>query len=405
MLIEIEGDRLLARLSALSEIGRDPAGGMSRLAFSADDVAARDLVAGWMEEAGLAVELDAATNLIGRRAGRRCDAAVIASGSHLDSVRQGGHLDGPLGVVAAVEAAAACRGLDHPLAIVAFANEEGTVAPPGFTGSRAIVGSPPDIAEVIDDTGRTLGDAVAGAGGRPDQLGSCAWAPGSLAAFVELHIEQGPVLETAAHKLGVVDSITGRIVLDIEITGIAGHAGAMPMALRHDALAAAAEVVLAVERLATTVRVATTGAVTCTPNLHNVVPGRVVLGIDIRDGDDSRIGDACALLRGEAAAIAESRGVAIAVHEGLFVGATPTDPMVHAVLAEAAAGRTDRVMFLPSGAAHDAQIMSAIAPIAMLFVPSRRGLSHTPEEWTSPDELVLGAACLADTVSLLDARL
>ena len=414
---EIDGERLVARLTELSAIGRDPAGGVSRLAFSADDVAARDLVASWMEQAGLAVELDAATNLIGRRPGRRCDLPAIATGSHLDSVRQGGHLDGPLGVVAAVEVAAACQGLEHPLTVVAFANEEGTVAPPGFTGSRSIVGTPPDMAEVVDADGRTLGDAVAGAGGRPNQLGSCAWAPGSVAAFVELHIEQGPVLEAAGAKLGVVDSITGRVVLDIEITGTAGHAGALPMAMRHDALAAGAEIILAVERLASGVRVATAGAVNCTPNLHNVVPGRVVLGIDIRDGDDACIRHSLQVLSCEVATIASRRGVEIVVREGLFTAATPTDPVVKAVLAAAAAGRAARaglaghadaidwVLELPSGAAHDAQIMSAIAPVAMLFVPSRRGLSHTPEEWTSPEELILGAACLADAVALLDLRL
>jgi N-carbamoyl-L-amino-acid hydrolase len=401
----MNGDRLIERLTALAEIGRDTAGGVSRLAFSAEDVAGRMLVATWMEQAGLTVELDAATNLIGRRSGRRPDAPVIALGSHLDTVRQGGHLDGALGVVAGVEVAAACKELDHSLAVVAFANEEGTTAPPGFTGSLAIVGSPPDPSDVVDGTGRTLGEAIAGAGGRPEELGSCAWPAGSVAAFLELHIEQGPVLEAAGAALGIVDAITGRIVLDLEISGQASHAGTMPMEMRHDALVAGAEIILAVKQLATSglVRVATAGVVRCIPNLHNVVPGRVDLGIDIRDSDDAKIREVVEVVKDKVASIAEANGVAIVVREGLFVSATPIDPALRGDVEEAATP-LGSAMRLPSGASHDAQIMSRIGPVAMLFVPSGRGLSHSPAEWTSPEELILGATCLADIVARVDRR-
>jgi N-carbamoyl-L-amino-acid hydrolase len=175
--------------------------------------------------------------------------------------------------------------------------------------------------------------------------------------------------------------------------------------MRHDALVAGAELILAVKHLATNglVRVATAGAVRCVPNLHNVVPGRVDLGIDIRDSDDARIRQVVELVKDTAASIAEANGVAIVVREGLFVAATPIDPTLRSDVEEAALP-LGSVMRLPSGASHDAQIMSSIAPVAMLFVPSRHGLSHNPAEWTSPEELILGATCLADIVLRVDRR-
>jgi N-carbamoyl-L-amino-acid hydrolase len=402
----VDGSRLLKRLGVLRTIGGLSSGGVTRLAFSAEDVRARQLVAGWMREAGLVVEVDAATNLTGRRAGRRGALPTIATGSHLDTVRGGGHLDGAYGVVAALEAVCACPHLDHPVAVIAFANEEGTVAPPGFTGSRTIAGSPPDPATTVTEDGRTLGDLIREAGGRPHALASCALAPGALAAFIELHIEQGPVLEASGSTLGIVDSITGRVMLDVVVHGRAAHAGTTPMVHRRDALVAAADLVLAVRGLAEDgiVRVATTGSIACLPNLVNVVPGSVRLGIEIRDSNDGQLRAAVKELRRATAAIGTDLGVDITMHE-TSLPATPLDPTLQVLLEQVARRHTARVERLTSGAGHDAQMMSAIAPTAMLFVPSQGGISHAPGESTADDDLIAGAACLAEFLEVLDARL
>jgi hydantoinase/carbamoylase family amidase len=402
--------RLLERLDQLALIGADPAGGMSRLAFSADDIAARTLVAGWMESAGLTVEIDAAANLIGRRAGRRPDEPAIAIGSHLDTVKGGGRLDGAYGVVAAVEAAERCTDLNHPLTVVAFSNEEGTVAPPGFTGSKAIAGLAVDVGAVVDDregTPVTLGEVIARAGGRPDAIGSCAWAPGSVAAFVELHIEQGPVLERVGAGVGVVNSITGRLLVDVDIVGRAGHAGTTPMEGRSDALLAAAHVVLAVREMAGPggVRVATAGLIECKPNLHNVIAGSVTVGVDLRDENDARILATADRLETTLLSMATDQGVTISVNRGPLTPAVPSDRTLVSALEEVAHRHASRVMQLPSGASHDAQIMANLAPVAMLFVPSHDGLSHNANEYTAPADLLAGAAALVDAVQTLDQRL
>ncbi len=398
--------RLVQRLDELALVGADPAGGVSRLAFTAADVAGRELVAGWMTEAGLDVHVDAATNLIGRRDGTAAGAPAIVLGSHLDTVRRGGHLDGAYGVVAAVEVAATLGPLQHPLAVVAFANEEGTVDPPGFTGSRAIVAQPVDLGSAAGDFG-DLADAVAGAGGDPAAIASAAWPAGSVAAFVELHIEQGPVLDAAGGSVAVVAAIVGRAVLDVMFTGAANHAGTTPMALRHDALTAAAELVVAVERLAVdgVVGVATTGWIAAIPNVRNVVPGAATIGVDVHDADDGRVEDAVVAIREAATAIAARRGLDVTIDEHNRMAAVPADPAVRSVLEHVVAARGLDVVTLPSGAGHDAQVMASIAPMGMLFVTSRDGVSHSPLEWTEPEHLDLGAALLADAVAELDRTL
>jgi len=263
--VEIDGDRLLARLEALSWIGATSSGGVTRQAWSPDDVAARDVVAGWMAEAGLDVTVDAATNLVGRRPGST--GRWLATGSHLDTVIDAGLYDGAYGVVAAVEVAAALdtADLDHGIIVAAFANEEGARGTAGMTGSHACAGQL-DAAALAqrDDDGVTVAERIRAAGGEPEAAAvAAAWPPLVLDAFVELHVEQGPVLAAAGVPVGVVTGITGRQVLDISIAGAANHAGTTPMDLRADALAAAAEVVLTIEELPGKglLRVATTGHV------------------------------------------------------------------------------------------------------------------------------------------------
>lgn len=414
---ELDGPRLLARLDELAAVGGQPSGGVTRLAYSADDVAGRDLVAGWMADAGLAVEVDAACNLIGRlapSADADADGGVgprppLVLGSHLDTVVDGGRLDGAYGVVAAVEAVAALRAAGHrwrhPVAVVAFANEEGAAGTDGFDGSRAIVGRPNPI-EGTDRHGVQLGQRLDGAGGRSGEQATAAW-PGPVAAFLELHIEQGPVLDGAGIPIGVVTGITGRRSLDIVIEGRANHAGTTPMDLRRDALAAAARAILAVEALAAPgglVRVATTGTVEVWPDVRNVVPGQARLGVDVRDLDDTRLDRAVASLAATLDGIAATTGTTITVTTDGAQPPAPADEALMAVLEQAVGERGLAHIRLASGAGHDAQVMAGLGPMAMLFVPSRHGVSHSPREHTDSAHLVAGAEVLALALARLDHR-
>ncbi len=413
----LDGSRLLARLDELAAVGGQPSGGVTRLAYSAADVAGRDLVAAWMAEAGLTVEVDAACNLIGRlppSPGAADGTGLpvpppLVVGSHLDTVVDGGRLDGAYGVVAAVEAVAALTAAGHrwrhPVAVVAFANEEGAGGTDGFDGSRAIAGRPNPL-DATDRHGLSLAQRLDDAGGRSADQASAAW-PGPVAAFLELHIEQGPVLDQTGIPLGIVTGITGRRSLDIAVEGRANHAGTTPMDLRRDALAAAARVILAVEALAAPgglVRVATTGTVEVWPDVRNVVPGRARLGVDVRDLDDTRLDRAVAHLNATLAAIAAATSTAIAATVDGTQPPAPADEGLLAVLEEAVGERGLAHTRLASGAGHDAQVMAALGPMAMLFVPSRDGVSHSPREHTDPAHLVAGAEVLALALARLDQR-
>jgi allantoate deiminase len=406
----IDGDRLLSRLGALAAIGAGAGGGVTREAYGPDDVRARDLVSSWMLEAGLDASVDPAGNLVGRRRGP-LGARWLVTGSHLDTVVDAGPLDGAYGVVAAVEVAAAMSeapvALAHGLAAVAFANEEGARGSAGMAGSRAVVGEvPADELAAVDDAGTTLADRLRVAGGAPDDLAGAVWSPHDVAAFVELHVEQGPVLHASGDDLGVVTAITGRRALDVVLTGTANHAGTTPMDLRADASVALAEVVLAVERLALDgrVRVATCGHLSIEPNVRNVVPGSARLSVELRDTDPDALDAAAAELVQVVAGIARSRGVRAAIEPGQRVAPVSCDPSVVACLAAAAeaSGRPWRRM--PSGAGHDAQVLAPHLPSGMLFVPSIDGVSHSSRERTDDAHLVAGAQLLLDALLRLDAE-
>jgi N-carbamoyl-L-amino-acid hydrolase len=385
----------------LAAIGGTPGGGVTRLAYSAEDVRARDLVAGWLADAGMTVTVDPAGNLIGRLDGRRAALGTLATGSHLDSVVDAGRLDGVYGVVAAVGVADALRRnglrLRHDLAMIAFGNEEGARGTPGMVGSQAIAGrlTDADLARP-DDEGVPLAERIAAAGGRPDRIEDAAWPAGELAGYLELHVEQGPVLRAEGARIGVVTGVTGRATAEITVRGLANHAGTTPMGARQDAAVAAADLVLAVRRLATdgSVRVATTGLVRVVPGVRNVVPGEALLGVDLRDLDDDRVNHTLDLLDEAAGAVAAARDVTVDVHRGPAVPAARTDPRLAGCVV-AAADRLDLIWLeLPSGAGHDAQVMADLGPIGMIFVPSVNGISHSPREHTDPDDLVAGADVL-----------
>jgi allantoate deiminase len=404
----IDGKRLLSRLDALARIGADGDGGVTRLAYGPEEKVARELVAGWMTEAGLEVATDQATNVIGHAPG---SGPRLATGSHLDTVVGGGRLDGAYGVVAAIEAAAALAGrvgeLRHPLSVIAFANEEGANGTPGMVGSHAVAGTltPKDLIG-LDDNGRSLAEVMADAGGCPDQLARTAWGPGSLAGFIELHIEQGPVLDVKGLSAGVVSSITGRVGVEIVIEGRANHAGTTPMDLRRDALVAAAEVVLTVRQLALdqVVRVATCGHIRAWPNVRNVVPGRVLIGAELRDAEASRLDAGQEELTRRLGSL-DVPGVSITLRAGQRIPPVPCHEVLFDCVVEATERLGEKWTALPSGAGHDAQVMAALGPVAMIFVPSVDGISHSAKERTAPEDLVTGADVLVNALLTADARL
>jgi N-carbamoyl-L-amino-acid hydrolase len=408
--VHLDGARLLGRLDELAAIGATTRGGVTREAWGEGDVAARDLVAGWMRDAGLDPFVDPAANLVGRSPGRV--GRWVASGSHIDTVVDGGRLDGAYGVLAAIEVAASLHDaghvMDHGYLVAAFANEEGARGTRGMTGSHACIGMAADTpVDETDDDGVTVAERIAAAGGDPTAIAAACWPLGEIDAFVELHIEQGPVLDEVGGAIGVVSGITGRQGLDLVISGAANHAGTTPMALRRDALAAAAEVILAIEAMPGPgrVRVATCGHIAASPNVRNVIPGRTALGIELRDQDaailDAAMTDVDALL----SRVAERRSVTIDAVWGQRVPPVASDPGIISAVRRVADAVGLPWTDLPSGAGHDAQVIGRALPIGMIFVPSIGGVSHSPRERTDPEHLVAGAEVLLRTLLDLDGRI
>lgn len=404
--LRIDGPRMLACLEDLAKIGADPAGGISRLGLSPQEHEARLFLADQCRAAGLEAETDAAGNLLVRRAGRRHpNAPVLLVGSHVDTVVQGGRLDGAYGVVAAIEVLRTLheRGVPLPVEMVAvaFANEEGALIQTPFWGSRALAGSLSDGLAATDRAGRPVAAYLAESGGVPERLAEAAWLPGSIAAYLELHIEQGPRLEREGVPIGVVEGIVGRSIFDIDVAGEAQHAGTTPMPARRDALVAAAEIILQTKRIAADREIcatATTGYVESSPNVTNAVPGRVRLTAELRDISPDRLDAAEAALRKECARVAAASGCAVEVRLSARSRPVATSTELRWVIREAAESLGLAHLTMPSGAGHDAQIVADLAPIGMIFVPSKRGISHAPAEDTAPGDLVQGANVLLHAV-------
>jgi N-carbamoyl-L-amino-acid hydrolase len=401
MRLRVDGRNLLDRLDTLAAIGGLPDGGVTRVAYSPLEVRARDLVGGWLHQSGFSSTIDPAGNLIARLPGTDGIPGTLAMGSHLDTVVRAGTLDGVYGVLGAVAVADALRReqrrLRHDLTVIAFCNEEGSRGTPGLAGSQAIAGKLTDEDLVRpDDEGVPLAERIRSVGGRPDALADAAWPPGVLAGYLELHIEQGPVLWTEGKQIGVVSGITGKANVDLVISGTANHAGTTPMDAREDAALAAADLVLGVERLASDglVRVATTGTVQVSPGVRNVVGGEALVGVDLRDLEDTQMKRALDTLAAAAREVARRRRVRVELKHLPFSPAARCDERLATCIASA----TDQLglsrVDLPSGAGHDAQMMAELGPIGMIFVPSVEGISHAPAEHTAPDDLVAGANVL-----------
>ncbi len=404
----LDGARLLQRLDELAEIGRIPGRpGTTRLAWSVEDRAARDLLAGWVTAPGITVAVDAVGTLTVEWPGQVDDLPPLVVGSHLDTVIDAGPLDGAYGTVAAFEIVNELAGVGermrHPVRAVAWANEEGVVAAP-FTGSRVAAGVAVDL-ETPGPDGCTVAERLRDAGGNTAGIAAAAWAP--VAAYLELHIEQGPVLHDCGDPIGIVTAITGSRRGTVTVTGRANHAGTTPMHLRRDALVAAAPLVAIVEELATKgpADVATVGSLVVDPGSGNVVPGRVTLTYDIRSVDDGNADQALLLLHQAAARIEASTANPVTVVPTSSTAAVATDGRLRAAIADAARALGLASRELPSGAGHDAQHLAALGPMGMIFVPSTDGLSHHPDEATPPERLVDGACVLLAALRLADARL
>jgi len=402
---DINGERLWAALEAMAEVGATPSGGVRRLALSDEDRAARDLLVRWLEGAGCAVRVDDLGNIYGRRAGTAADASPVVMGSHLDTVPTGGRFDGALGVLAALEVVRALNDADaatrRPLDVVCWTNEEGVRFAPAMMASGVVCGplAQDDVYATADADGRTFQAELR----RIGYAGSPSHRFVGAAAYLELHIEQGPVLERAGVQIGVVEGVEGISWGRVEIVGRAAHAGPTPIGDRRDALVAASRIVLAVRGLAEAapgVR-ATVGRVDVAPNAINVVPGSVRLTADLRAPTTESLERALAALQAVCGKVAREDEVQARATEVWRSPPTPFAAEVVDAVALAAERRGYSALRLWAGAGHDAKYVAERAPAAMIFVPSAGGLSHNEEEWTAPDDCARGATVLLDAAVAL----
>jgi N-carbamoyl-L-amino-acid hydrolase len=402
-------ERLGADLRALERFTR-PGRPYTRRAFSDEDRAARTWLATRMGEAGLAVSVDAAGNQIGRRPGTR-PGSVLMVGSHLDTVEAGGRFDGIAGVLAGLDAArcldAAGHRLTHSLEVVNFTCEEPSDFGLSTIGSRAMSGKldAATAARLRDRQERTLAEAIDSVGGRGTGLDAARRAPGSVARYLELHIEQAVSLDRAGVPLGIVTAIAAPSRYRVAVRGRQDHAGGTPMTDRRDALAAAAELVLLVERVAREVgrgMVGTVGTIEARPNMINIVPGEADLLVDFRGIDPAAIAETLARFETGAEGVAARRGVAIEWTP--LMRETPLTVAAEMVEVAEAAARAVGVPWrrLTSGASHDANHMAGLCPIGLLFIPCRAGRSHCPEEWAEVEHLATGTRVLLELVLRLD---
>lgn len=380
------GRRLMDRLEALARF-TDDAEGISRLYLSPSHKRAADAVAGWMRDAGMAVRMDALGTIVGRYAGSAENSRSLVVGSHIDTVRNAGKYDGALGVLAAVTAieALAERGERLPVAVdvVAFGDEEGIRFASTLRGSRALAGTlDPATLDERDAAGTSVREALAAFSCEPARVEDAAFPRGSALAFLEVHIEQGPVLERAGRPVGIVTAINGARRLSVAVQGQAGHAGTSPMVMRRDSLAAAAEMILAVERIAKETRdvVATVGVIEALPGAVNVIPGETRFTIDARAPVDFARDAVVDGIEAAIEGIAARRGLKVRIDTSHRAPATTCDAHLIAALAASARSAGYEPLHLPSGAGHDAMAMASLCPVAMLFVRCAGGISHHPAE-------------------------
>lgn len=400
------GARILARCDELAAISAD-ADGLTRLYLTPEHAQANERVAAWMREAGMHTHVDAVGNLIGRREGTRAGAPALLLGSHLDSVRNAGRYDGPLGVLTAIACVESLerRGIELPFAVevVAFADEEGVRYPAALIGSRGFTGAlDENVLDLCDADGQCMADAFRAFGLDPARTGQAARQPSAFIGYLELHIEQGPVLEARDRALGVVKAIAGATRLQVRVEGHAGHAGTVPMGARRDALAGAAECVTMLETICRERDiVGTVGRIAAEPGAVNVIAGTAEFSADVRSENDARRTEALAAIEQAWAAIAARRGLTLDIRTTHEAPACTCAPWLVDHLADRLAGDGDAPDIMISGAGHDAMAVAAITDVAMLFVRCRGGISHHPDESVREDDVDAAARLMLAAIETL----
>ena len=399
--LSIDRDRLMSRINALAEISPIEGGGNCRLALTDEDMHGRNLLVDWMRECNLEISIDAVGNIIG--IWNVGTGAPVMSGSHIDTVRTGGRFDGCYGVLAALEVIETCQqaGLNpvRPLAVGIFTDEEGARFAPDMLGSLVYVGGMPleEALDVIAIDGAKLGDELVRIG-----YSGVAPCPGLVPhAFVELHIEQGPMLEANGVRIGAVTSVQGISWQEVTIAGQSNHAGTTPMSLRHDPALVAAEITVFVRQLAKEMggdQVCTVGKIDIHPNLTNVVAARATITLDVRNTDEKLLKYAESKIAEYLQVVASAEGVKITTRELVRFEPVVFDDRVIDCVEKIAKDQGNSVQRMPSGAGHDAQMLARVCPSGMIFVPSVKGISHNPAEFTETDDLIAGANILLHTM-------
>ncbi|QJP35967.1 Zn-dependent hydrolase [Nonlabens sp. Ci31] len=404
--LKVNRQRIEDRIKELAKFGQDENGHGYRVAYTKGDIEGRAWFMQLMKNAGLNPSIDSGGNIIGKRKGKKPSLKPIAFGSHIDMVPDGGNYDGTLGCLSALEVIEVLNEnkmvTEHPLEVIIFANEEG-----GLIGSQAMVGQLTDDGlKQISQSGLVMAEGIKAIGGNPADLQSAIRKKGDLHAFLELHIEQGGILENEGLQIGIVEGIVGILDCQITIEGFANHAGTTPMKLRKDALLAASKLIIAVNEVINSVpgsQVGTVGKINALPGAYNVVPGEVTLGLEIRDLSWEKIEMLLNEIEKRATSIAtESKTKISFVREASFVKPALTDKSLQQKINESALSLGLKTKLMQSGAGHDTQQMSNIAPVAMIFVPSVGGISHSPSEFTTAEDMTNGANVLLKTIMSVD---
>jgi len=404
--LKVNGQRIESHINELARFGRDENGHCYRVAYTKGDLEGRAWFIELMKKAGLEVSIDTGGNISGKRKGKNASLKPIAFGSHIDMVPDGGNYDGTLGSLSALEVIEVLNEnkivTDHPLEVIIFANEEG-----GLIGSRAIAGNlSTEGLKQVSQSGLTMAEGIKTIGGNPESIQNCIRKKGDIHAFLELHIEQGGILEAENLHIGVVEGIVGIMDCEVTVEGVANHAGTTPMSLRQDALLASSKLIIAVNEVIRSLpgnQVGTIGKITALPGAYNVVPGHVTLGLELRDLSAEKIELLFVEIQKRAAAIANDSNVKISFRrEASEVKPALTDKHLQQKIDASAKALGLKTKFMQSGAGHDSQQMALLAPVAMIFVPSVGGISHSPKEFTKAADMVNGANVLLQTILAVD---
>ena len=404
--LKVNQQRIESRIFELAKFGKDSLGRGYRVAYTKGDVEARAWYIGLMKKAGLDVAIDEAGNIIGRRKGNNHSLKPIAFGSHIDQVPDGGDYDGCVGSICALEMIEVMNEnkitTHHPLEVIIFSNEEG-----GTNGSMAMAGHFGEAAlKIKSQSGLTMADGIKAIGGNPDNIQNCARKKGDLKAFLELHIEQGGILDKEKIQIGVVEGIVGIEHWDVTVEGFANHAGTTPMDMRQDALLAASKLIVAVNEVVTGVdgkQVGTIGKISIQPGAYNVIPGKAVMGLEIRDLNYDKIWQLFAEIEKRAAAIASASGTKISFqHQPNPSKPALTEKWIQDKIVAVVKSLGYTYKYMQSGAGHDSQEIALITPVGMIFVPSINGISHSPKEFTTATDMANGANVLLQTILAID---